>query len=290
MYFPKYWAKGSFEGRSADGSTIETACWGWSDSSAEEAAAKGRERAQSVVLRRPDSGDSHGAGYPYASAPLREEILRRLDGATDIVISRNAYGCEVMNAAEVVFVDVDLPEEIEKPREGVFSALFGKKKIAGPSRQDLETQKIEMLVRFQREHRETAFRVYRTAAGLRYLMTSGLSSPEDPLVQELFASVDCDKNFQQLCKIQKSFRARLTPKPWRCDADRPPYPFPYSDDKQRAAMKTWESRYNSKAKNFATCLFLSNIGGSGVDMRLEPIVKEHDALTNAESSSLTNLA
>ena len=50
--------------------------------------------------------------YAYGTRPLREEIIQEIHSrAGDItgIVTRNSYGCLVLNTAEAMFVDVDLP-------------------------------------------------------------------------------------------------------------------------------------------------------------------------------------
>ena len=68
----------------------------------------------SNVRARITSGDipcSTRGGY-YPNRPFREQIIRELKdaaGQTSAVITRNAYGCLVLNTARMMFVDIDLP-------------------------------------------------------------------------------------------------------------------------------------------------------------------------------------
>ena len=63
--------------------------------------------------------------YGYPGRPMREEILREFrapNGAVHGIVTRNSYGCVVLNTANLMFVDVDAPEA----RESSFLAgLFG---------------------------------------------------------------------------------------------------------------------------------------------------------------------
>ncbi len=54
--------------------------------------------------------------YAYGDRPLREEIVRSVagDGERAAVVTRNSFGCLVLNTAGVLFVDVDLPRAVER--------------------------------------------------------------------------------------------------------------------------------------------------------------------------------
>jgi hypothetical protein len=123
MIFPRFWAKGSHSG---------FVRWGWSDSSLAEAAALAQEGARKVAegfaaVGRPDRR------YGYADRPLREPVLRELrtsEGELAAVVTRNSYGCLVLNTVRVMFVDVDLPE----PESGRASGLSDQMAEVRPAR------------------------------------------------------------------------------------------------------------------------------------------------------------
>src|SRR5579863_8511692 len=98
MYFPKFWSRG--KGQAND---VQTHAWGWSDTSLEDAALLGSTRAQRVAeaIARGD----RGKGYLYGSNPLREPVLQELGFG---VVTRNGYGCEVLNTQSVLFCDIDI--------------------------------------------------------------------------------------------------------------------------------------------------------------------------------------
>jgi len=116
MNFPKFWAKGEADGFEG---------WGWSDVSADGAKARGVETARRVAARF-ERGELNvpAARYGYADRPLREEVLREFRddaGTVSGVITRNSYGCLVLNTAKLMFVDVDFapPPAVD----GGFSAV-----------------------------------------------------------------------------------------------------------------------------------------------------------------------
>jgi hypothetical protein len=283
MHFPSHWAKATWRGLDSDGNPIGREAWGWSDMSEDDARRHGEERA-----RR--STDTASAGcYGYPDRPLREPVLRTLadgTGGVNAVITRNTYGCDVLNTDRVVFIDVDLPELPPPAKPGFLSLFFGKPKAAPTEdpRIAIEADKISLLENWQQRHPELSFRVYRTAAGLRYLLTSALLAPDDPLVADAMEATGADPDYCRLCRVQKSFRARLTPKPWRCGTDNPPHRFPFSGARKIAAMEKWQAAYARAAYCHATCLHLIDIGTAPVATAIQPLVLEHDRLTHAESS------
>jgi len=82
---------------------------------------------------------------------------------------------------------------------------------------------------------------------------------------------------------QKCFRARLTPKYWRCDGSRPPTRWPFENEKAEHRFNQWQAKYDRLAASFATCQFVRNIGNADVHPEARLILDMHDASTRAES-------
>ena len=82
--------------------------------------------------------------------------------------------------------------------------------------------------------------------------------------------------------MQESFRARLSPKPWRCQMYRPAASFPFETVEQAQRNQAWIEKYQAKAENYATCRFVQEVG-TGVP-GLEPeLVRFHDEAIRALS-------
>lgn len=123
MNFPQFWARGECQGFPV---------WRWSAQSQAEAQTLADQAAQQLAARfaAGDFPPQHGGYYP--DRPFREPVLQEIrDAAGNLaaVITRNAYGCQVLNTARVMFVDIDLPEP---KRPGFFQKLFGKATPASP--------------------------------------------------------------------------------------------------------------------------------------------------------------
>jgi len=278
MHFPQHWAKAAWRG----GEPPREA-WGWSDVSEDDARRVAEERARRFAESSAAPG-GQSADYGYPDKPLREPVLRTLaDGADGIhaVVTRNSHGCEVLNTDRVVFIDVDLPDLPQPAKPGFLSLLFGKPKAAPAEdpRIAVEARAIARLEAWQRGHPQLAFRVYRTAAGLRHLLTSAPLAPDDPLVVSAMDAAGADPDYRRLCRVQKSFRARLTPKPWRCGAERPPHRFPFANTRQASAMERWLAAYERAAAGHSTCRHLLDLGAAPVHAAVAPILAEHDRLT-----------
>lgn len=270
MYFPKFWSKGHWNGFFA---------WGWSDESQELAKELGDSRAKNIGTLIGQKKIIRSESYGYSKTPLREEILEEIkDENIKIIITRNSYGCEVLNTNNVIFIDVDL--FVKAPKRSIMDVLLGRNRFNKlEAKNTLEIEKLKLLENFCKKNPDFGFRIYKTAAGLRYLVTTHLNLPDQKIIQELFKSLDCDPYYAKLCLLQKSFRARLTPKPWRCGIDRPSIRFPYESIDQLNLHKNWLSKYSQVSKNFQTTSFVKTIGQAKVLDEILKVVNIHDERT-----------
>lgn len=273
MNFPRFWAKGS---------SGDFLCWRWSSQSLVEAQTLANQAAQQLADRfRAGGWPPHYGGY-YPDRPFREEVLqeiRNASGEISAIVTRNSYACTVLNTARVMFVDIDLPEP--KPTGGFLKRLFGSPAPKSPGNpQGAALAKIE---NWTRRNPDWGWRIYRTRAGLRLLATHGLIEADSAVAAGVFAALDADPLYRKLCRSQKCFRARLTPKHWRCGIWRKPDRWPWLDPKTEQRFKKWDARYQSACLDRSTCEFLRRIGNATVHPEVESIIKLHDDTTRAES-------
>jgi hypothetical protein len=274
MQIPRFWVKADGEAADPRGQPYRLGVWGWSHESAAEALATARRRLAEVAARV-----SAGASldrYAYGRIPPREEVIRLIGdpgSPGEAVITRNTYGALVMNTAQVPFVDIDAP-----PEGGVsmVGRLFGRR----PSEPALDRIR-EACAR----HAGHAFRLYRTAAGYRLLATTRVLDPRSEETAAFLSSFQADEKFKALCRVQGSFRARLTPKPWRSGCRMPPGRHPREDAAVRARFAAWLQQYEAASERFATCRFIEAIGVGLPSSAARVIVEEHDRLTRAQSDS-----
>jgi hypothetical protein len=271
MNVPRFWAKEQSEGRRPDGTPVKFAAWRWSSRSIEEAKAKAREAAE-VICQAIAAGRPPRRDYAYGSRPLREPIIRSVpEGASPphALITRNAYGALVLNCEGVMFVDADHQPSIG----GLAKRLFKRK---GPL--DTAIEGAEQLVR----ERGGGIRLYETRAGVRYLLTDAVFDPAGDETQRIMSALAADPCYMRLCRVQESFRARLTPKPWRCGLPTPPVRWPLEDDDAQRAMDTWLDRYEQACTVNAVCRHRATLGAASVHPRVEEVMTLHDELTGAE--------
>jgi hypothetical protein len=276
MHFPRYWTIARRKRVSA---------WGWSDESPDHAARHAAERLQRVLDWLARGGPPVlQRRYGYAERPMREEVLREFraqDGSLRAAVTRNSYGCLVLNTARLMFVDVDAPEAGES---GWLAGLFGYRK-PNPAR-DPEA----FLDAFNARLRDWVsrwprwgWRVYQTRAGLRLLATHEALGPDHAMTRTAFEVFEADPRYRQLCTAQQCFRARLTPKPWRCGRDSPRARWPWANEKAEAGFRRWEAKYRAAAEDYATCKLLGQQGHQVICGELDDLVRFHDDATRADS-------
>jgi len=216
---------------------------------------------------------------------MREEILEeweRPDSTTYAVVTLNAYGCQVLNTASIMFVDVDLPpvSAWERFSYGLTSWLGNRR------RSPVEQQEADALTKVQRmieADPKCGVRVYRTRAGLRYLLTHSHADPRAESTLRGMEALGVDPLYLHLCKVQECFRARLTPKPWRCGSHALRVRYPWQDTTAENRARKWIEAYTRKADHYATCELISHFGSESMDEEISRVVEFHDNITKAQS-------
>jgi hypothetical protein len=84
--------------------------------------------------------------------------------------------------------------------------------------------------------------------------------------------------------LQESFRARLTPKPWRCHLGNPPVQSPFETTIEQDRYQRWETAYTSKTASYATCRFVTALGQGTVVPDFNELIQYHDSETRSASS------
>ncbi len=244
---------------------------GWSNESQSAAEAMAKERLEVHRSRLLAGSNAPSSSYPYADGrPLQEEIVQTVtgaDGAVAALLTRNAYGALVLNCDRVLFIDLDFANFV--PQTSFWSRWFGK-------RGSHEDSTLAHAQRVAARTPQWGFRVYRTLAGLRLVLTSAAADARDPFWIDVLQTFGSDPMYVKLCQSQQSFRARLTPKPWRCDFPRPTLRYPYASDGERAQVEAWVHRYERLSERFATCRLLTTFGPRDTLGSVDRIVALHD--------------
>lgn len=254
--------------------------WGWSFKNIEEAARDAEARLERILAYL-HSGKTLRHEYEYLDRPMREEIIDRVhqNGSEIAILTRNRYGALVLNSADVCFVDIDFAEPKRQPVgfwEGL-AQMFAKKKPqpAQDPYANAETAAIERVKTWARSNDGRSYRLYRTAAGLRMMMTDKIYDPVAPETDRLFEQLGSDPCYRRLTKRQECFRARLTPKPWRLRVGQPYTRYP-RENGQEKRFRDWLARYEAKSAAFATCRLIETIGETPADSHIGEIIALHD--------------
>lgn len=263
MQLFRYWAHADAPAKDVTGKPLALKRWCGSNASAEEAFTAAQKAVSELARRVSEITISKAERYSYGVRPLPEELIG--EPGPSHGVTRNRYGCLVLNATNAMFVDIDLPK-----RGWILRMVLG----------DEEKQRLDTLKTWVNAHSGSGVRIYRTAAGLRYLFThETLAVSNDTLKWQ--EELNADKLYIKLCKAQNCYRARLTPKPWRIKVERPPNHFPRETAAQQQAFDRWLSGYEKSSKAFATCRFIESLGSKMVHSDLSDIVREHDEVTRA---------
>ena len=243
-----------------DGEEKEVICYGGSNASLGEAKSRAREKIER--LQRKINGDRQVlADY---EVEIREEILQTIDDKS--VITRNRYGAQVLNAENLMFLDIDKPK-------ATFVSLFKKSdrqqdkaKIFDSIRKLATSPKYFMF----------GFRLYETFQGARVIVLGKEFDPLGDSTLSIMKEFHCDPLYVAICRKQNCFRARLTPKPYRMNMQS--YKVQYPTDGEDVEFRRWLQDYEYQSRNFSSCRFIEQVGPSqaGTDA-----VQVHDDITRA---------
>ena len=275
MEIPRYWKMVSGTFPDNQGTPTQLVVWGGGE---DDAAAEqdGRTRIERQAARL-KTGQPLDRFYEYSVRAVREQIIQSFDAvdgnpaAPVAVVTRNGYGALVLNTSNMLFLDIDFEVKLSSLVRGLFS------------KQTPEQLRLDQLKRVLESHRDGQFRIYRTAAGLRVIGLGRTYDPAGREAEDLMKATGTDRSFVRLCKVQKCFRARLTPKPWRCGVPRPWIRYPYRTSEEAEAMRSWVEDYEKQASHYATCQFIGAVGNPMPVGDEQILLDLHDQITRAES-------
>ncbi len=283
MKIARYWEKASEPSSLPSGKSAAATAWGWSAVSRDEAARNARAaslRVAELLQTREFKNRRRDCGY-YPDRPPREEILREIANSQDEIIgllTRNIYGAVVLSTPGLVFIDVDVP--FERP---IAALLRGLQKIFG-RKIDAPLERTEhKILETAKRHSMYTFRLYRTFGGFRCLVVNQTLAPESAESQRLMEEFSADELYQKLCRTQQCYRARLSPKFWRCDTRRPPNRFPWESVEEEKRYRDWQHEYERCSSGYAVCHFLQQIGTQDLAPEMQSLIALHDEATKSSS-------
>lgn len=272
---PQYWVTQEVEAEAPDGRNVLLSAWGWSHESMTQAADVAAERLRLTVDRFGRGTKTPREEY-YPRTALREQVLHRMHDADILIaeVSRNRYGAEVLNTDVLLIADIDFPEAAPAPkpekRRSLLSKLFGgpapEPATAAPS--DAEGAALHKVAEFAGRNEHLGTHVYRTFAGLRVLVTGSGALPTSPEAAEIMAALDTDPVYVTLCATHATYRARLTPKPWRVGRNALHISWPHRNEHAQKWAQRWVAGYDADSQGYATCSHIASFG-------TEPSAAEH---------------
>ncbi|MFC7376128.1 hypothetical protein ACFQRD_12705 [Brachybacterium sp. GCM10030268] len=298
---PRYWATAdevvTFPGRGEFALTIR----GSSDLSQEDAQRDARARLQRLVAAG-GPGALRGDLEYYPDRRLPEELLEEVrspDGELIAAITRNRYGAAVLNTDAVLISDVDLTTGSEmssrrRGRGGLLSRLFGGGRDGAGAEEDPDAyglpdpgargeehaRILQVIADFSVRHPELGMRTYRTRNGFRLLVTGSGAEPGSERARQLMSELGSDRLYVLLCRVHDSYRARLTPKPWRITVDRLESLSARSPRDQE--YRRWVERYDAASRDSAVCRLLETAGPAPT-AREQQVIELHDRAVGASS-------
>lgn len=271
----QYWSMGS-----ASSQRGRFSVWRGSNESLQHAQQLANEAARElaanpkVLNRSPES-------YSYQTRFVPEQVVSTFpapDGSLLAAVTRNRYGALVLNTADVVIIDADIvfPPTQSATGPGLLSWLFGKPPATeARGTPDPAEKRLAQIRQAVAQFPDHLFRIYRTHAGYRIFLLDQRCSPADPLARQLLDAFQADRNYQNLCQVQQSYRARLTPKPFNLGVDYPTVHYPYPDSLRETA-ESWQQRYESASQSFRVCQPIQEIGSGERDPDVNFLLQLHD--------------
>lgn len=278
MQFYRFWtrAKATATGRIG---AVDATCYGYSNESLEDALRVAEERA-SATAKLLAEGDTPGFedGYYENGRAFTEEIVEEFTerGEQIAIISRNNYGALILNTPCVFFADVDKPPSTKPKRKSLFDFLLKRVDATLASPTSFESELIDKINGMCRLDQQMGLRLYRTMAGYRIVLTNEQIPSSEARSRQLLQALGADRLYISLCRSQDCYRARLTPKPWRCQFSRPRTKFPYRSVAEENEFRVWEKKYSSAIERYATCALVGQFGSETFDPVVEKIVQLHD--------------
>ena len=310
MNIPRYWEKKEVT-FVIDG--LEAICniWGHSDGDPEAARQMIEEKIpkteeairlawskSNVTKTRVDRGHGSWGDYYHVDA-IREQRMEEFsqDGEEIAVITRNSYGSKIINCPEVMFVDIDTEGDDwgawgwGDEGSGCLGLFLGKStKAEDAPRPEPSQAKLDALSRvkdYVDSNSGTGFRIYETTRGLRLIATHQLYEAASDDAMAVMKTLHSDELYMRLCRVQKCFRARLTPKPWRVGASSPPFQRAWGGPGQpNPGYDSWLEDYEIMSENYQTCHFMEKIGLEAPDPAIKEVVRVHDEACGANGNLL----
>ncbi|MGI9497887.1 MAG: hypothetical protein ACR2NK_17660 [Mariniblastus sp.] len=284
MRYYRYWAKANSTRLRPNNYPVTA--WGYSNDSQADAEHLALQRADmkiSELQQQPTDEEAYGYGLDALPEQLIEELS--LNDQVAAIITRNNYGSLVLNAGNVLFADIDLPE----PKLGFWGGLklmFGNKPDDSANAPAIATDLLEKIQNLCAENPNFGLRLYKTKAGYRAAITHTSFEPGSYEANQLLERLGSDKLYVRLCERQSCFRARLTPKPWRIQMSSPPTRFPFKTPQHQQWFEEWVVNYEKASKAYSVCTAIGEFGNTQIADNVELVLQVHDLYCCGDSTKL----
>jgi len=128
--------------------------------------------------------------------------------------------------------------------------------------------------------------VYETPGGARVLPLHAPFDAADEATYEFMVHLGADPLYVRMCRLQKCFRARLSPEPWRAGVPNH-FPaggtWPVRDPAKLERRAAWIRNYDERAAEYAACRAADTVGRGRSDPVIERIRRLHDERSGADS-------
>ena len=139
-------------------------------------------------------------------------------------------------------------------------------------------------------HPQWSVQIYQTAGGWRGIVTHAPFDPLDESALTLMKQFRCDPRYILFCRRQCCFRARVSPKGFRCGFQyskiewefRFRYPWLPDDKESEEKYEKGVQQYEEKAAPYSVCRYLGTLGSGIIAPELLPLIKLHDEMTCTE--------
>lgn len=141
---------------------------------------------------------------------------------------------------------------------------------------------------FAGEKPDWHIRIYQTPHGYRLVIPHRCFDANEEEVLAAFQILKADPIYIKMCQLQNCFRARLTAKPWRIEDVRlgnlpkPKWYWPVPTEMVQE-RRAWIERYESKAKSYAACQLIKQLGPKVVATEVAETLRLHDERSRALS-------
>jgi hypothetical protein len=204
--------------------------------------------------------------YGYPDRAMREEVITRINDQT--VISWARYGAPILNTECLMIVDVDTPPDSEWRK--IWNWICGEKRSP-------EDRGWGQISKWSEAHPKIGMRVYKTRAGWRVLIVDQPRAATQKENISWMKEMGADPLYVRLCGLQRCFRARLGPKPWRIGMEAlGGWINDKTDPTERARVIAWRAQYQMETRQWRICDAPKIIGDGIIHPDLVAIVEYHD--------------